>query len=82
MRVKPFNQEKIKSEVLSFLKLNGKSNITSLKRHFPYSQSFFSRIFKILDQEIVFLGKARETEYAAKRIIEGKNSSYPIYEIL
>ncbi|KAB8039769.1 hypothetical protein GCL60_05760 [Silvanigrella paludirubra] len=82
MRVKPYNQEKIKTEILSFLKLNGKSNIARLKKHFPYSQSFFSRIFKLLDQEIIILGKARETEYAAKRIIDGKNSSYPIYEIL
>lgn len=81
MRVKRYDQEKIKSEVLSYLKLNGKSSLLTLKTVFPYSQAFLSRILNSLEDKIFVLGKARETEYAAKRIFDENNLNYPLFEI-
>jgi HipA-like C-terminal domain len=81
MQTKPFDKEKIKSEIISYLRLNGKSSVHMLRKSFPYSQAFLSRLLSSLDNEIIVLGKARETEYAASRKIDGTDSLFPIYEV-
>src|SRR5579864_1298921 len=71
----------LQSEVLTYLRRQGVATLQTLRDKFLISQPSLSRILASLKADILVIGKARETRYAALRKIDNC-SEFPIYEIL
>lgn len=69
------------SEILSYLRRHGATTLKSLREQFQISQPTASRLLNKLKADILVIGKARETKYAAIRKIDDQ-AEFPIYEIL
>lgn len=81
MSRKSLDKSSLESEILAFLRRNGASTLQFLRDQFSISQPSLSRILSSLKKDILVIGKARETKYAALRKIDNY-SEFPIYEIL
>lgn len=76
------DKAKLQSEILAFLSLHGIASPQTLCQLFKISQPTLSRILSLIKNEILIIGKARETKYAAQRKITGTATPITIYEIL
>lgn len=79
---KPVDKEKIQSDILAFISLHGAVSSHTLCQLFKISQSTLSRILSSIKNELVVIGKARETKYAIQRKITDTTTPITIYEIL
>jgi hypothetical protein len=75
------NKSNLKTEILAHLRRNGVMTLESIRDKFMISQPSASRILSGLKADILVMGKARETKYAALRKIDN-SAEFPIYEIL
>ena len=80
MSRKNLNKSNLQTEILTHLRRNGATTLQSIRETFLISQPSLSRILSSLKTEILVIGKARETKYAALRKIDDR-SEFPIYEI-
>lgn len=80
MNRKNLNKSNLQAEILTHLRRNGVSTQQSLRDKFSISQPSLSRILTSLRSDILVIGKARETRYAALRKID-THTEFPIYEI-
>jgi len=80
MRRKNLDKSNLQAEILTYLRRNGASTLQSIRDKFLISQPSLSRILSSLKADILVIGKARETKYAALRKIDNC-SEFPIYEI-
>ena len=71
----------LKTDVLNFIRRSGLVTLQSIRDKFLISQPSISRLLSSLKTEILVIGKARETKYAARREIEDM-TEFPVYEIL
>lgn len=81
VRKKSIDKERLTVEILSYLKRFGKTSASVLCQMHHLSQPSLSRILAGAKNEIIVIGKAQKTQYAAKREIDTHLSSIPIYEI-
>ncbi len=81
MSRKKLDKSNLQTEILTRLRRNGATTLQSLRDKFLISQPSVSRILSRLKTDILVIGKARETRYAALRKIDNC-SEFPIYEIL
>ncbi|MBV8803328.1 MAG: type II toxin-antitoxin system HipA family toxin YjjJ [Gammaproteobacteria bacterium] len=79
---KLIDKEKIQSEILAFINLHGATSSQTLRQLFKISQSTLSRAISSVKNELIIIGKARETKYAIQRKITDTITPIPIYEIL
>jgi HipA-like protein len=79
---KRVDKEKIQSEILAFISLHGAASPQTLCQLFKISQPTLSRILSAIKNELVMIGKARETKYAIQRKITDTVTPLAIYEIL
>jgi hypothetical protein len=79
---KAVDKEKIQSEILAFINLHGAASAQTLCQLFKISQPTLSRILSPIKNELVIIGKARETTYALPRKITDTATPIAIYEIL
>src|SRR5688572_9172711 len=68
-------------QLLRRLALQGPSGAAELVADLGVSQPTFSRLAGQLAQELLVVGRARATRYAARRHIDGVGQQVPIYEI-
>jgi hypothetical protein len=80
-RKKIIDKEKLNLEILSYLRRYGKTPVSTLCGIYQLSQPSLSRILQNVRDEIVVIGKAKKTVYAARRKIDAHFSFIPIYEI-
>jgi hypothetical protein len=76
------DKEKIQSEILTFISLHGAVSPQALCQLFKISQPTLSRILSSIKNNLLVIGKARETKYAIQRKIPDTITPIPIYEIL
>jgi hypothetical protein len=76
------DKEKIQSEILVYISRHGASSSQSICQLFKISQPTLSRMLSAIKDDLLVIGKARDTKYAAYRKISDTTSSVPIYEIL
>ncbi len=81
MSRKNLDKSNLQTEILTHLRRNGVTTLQSIRDKFSISQPSVSRILSSLKTDILVIGKARETRYAALRKIDNC-SEFPIYEIL
>ncbi len=81
MSNKSLNKNNIQTEILTHLRRHGATTLQSLRDKFLISQPTASRLLNKLKADILVMGKARETRYAALRKIDNQ-AEFPIYEIL
>lgn len=81
MSRKNLDKSNLQTEILTHLRRNGATTLQSIRDKFLISQPSLSRILSSLKTDILVIGKARETRYAALRKIDNC-SEFPIYEIL
>jgi len=81
MNRKNLDKSDSQTEILTYLRRNGACTLQSVRDKFLISQPSLSRILSSLKKDILVIGKARETKYAALRKIDNY-SEFPIYEIL
>ncbi|HLB58401.1 MAG TPA: type II toxin-antitoxin system HipA family toxin YjjJ, partial [Gammaproteobacteria bacterium] len=82
MPKKTVDKEKIRSEILAFISLHGVASPQTLCQLFKISQPTLSRILSSIKNELLVIGKARETKYVIQRKITDTATPIPIYEIL
>ena len=82
MPKKTVDKEKIRSEILAFISLHGVASPQTLCQLFKISQPTLSRILSSIKNELLVIGKARETKYVMQRKITDTATPIPIYEIL
>lgn len=82
MLKKSINKEKLQSEILAYISRTGISSSRSLCQMFGISQSTLSRMISSSKDELLVIGKARGTKYAAQRKIIDTIMPIPVYEIL
>ncbi|MES2613937.1 MAG: type II toxin-antitoxin system HipA family toxin YjjJ [Bdellovibrionota bacterium] len=73
--------ENAKQELLAYLRKNGQTTTKTLCQILELSQASLSRILSSIKDQIVVMGKARETTYAAVRKIDDLPQVIPIFEI-
>src|SRR5438876_2410402 len=81
MSRKNLDKGNLQTDILAYLRRNGASTLQSLRDKFSISQPSMSRLLSNLKKDLLIIGKARETKYAALRKIDDC-SEFPIYEIL
>src|SRR5260221_10766897 len=81
MSLKNIDKSNLQAEILTYLRRNGVTTLQSIRDKFLISQPSVSRILSSLKADILVIGKARETKYAALRKIDNC-SEFPIYEVL
>jgi DNA-binding Lrp family transcriptional regulator len=81
MSRKSLDKNNLPAEILTHLRRQGATTLLSLRDKFLISQPTASRLLNKLKNDIVVIGKARDTRYAALRKIDN-HAEFPIYEIL
>jgi DNA-binding Lrp family transcriptional regulator len=81
MSSKSMDKNNLQADILTHLRRHGATTLQSLRDKFLISQPTASRILNKLKADILVMGKARETRYAALRKIDN-HAEFPIYEIL
>ncbi len=81
MSRKNLDKSALQIEILTHLRRNGATTLSSMRDKFLISQPSLSRILSSLKADVLVIGKARETRYAALRKIDNC-SEFPVYEIL
>lgn len=75
------DREVLQGDIITYLRRNGVATLQSLCDKFSISQPSASRILSSLKADVLVMGRARETKYAALRRVD-HTSEFPIYEIL
>jgi hypothetical protein len=75
------DKEKLRFDILAYISRYGASSPQLLCQLFKISQPTLSRVLFLLQDELLVIGKARGTKYAAHRKIADVDSPIPIYEI-
>ena len=75
------DNEQLCREMVRYLAVSGPATAASLHQQLGISQPAFSRLVKQLEREILVVGRARSTRYAARRSLPRVGQIVPIYEI-
>jgi hypothetical protein len=76
------DKARLQLEILTYLSRHGASSSQLLCQLLKISQPTLSRILSSMHNELLVIGKARDTKYAAHRKITDTTTPIPIYEIL
>lgn len=82
MTRKKIDKTKLHAELLAYLSRYGATPADVLCHTFQISQPTLSRVFSMIKDKILIIGKAQETKYALNRKIHGVVTPIRIYEIL